>query len=202
MTKGRLFIVSGPSGSGKDTILAEVIKERPDIKISVSCVTRAMRDGEVDGVDYTFISREKFLQMLENGQLLESNEFVGNFYGTPKAPVDAAIAEGRDFILKIDVNGAENVKKIIPDAVTVFIMPPSMEILKKRLSRRGTETDDALQGRLQVAIDEMKRAKNYDYIVINDHLEEAVNDLLFVINGDRLRTDRNIDFVNEVINNA
>lgn len=201
MAKGRLFIVSGPSGSGKDTVLAEALKSRPDIKVSVSCVTRGMRANETDGVDYHFISREHFLNMIKEGQLLEHNEYVGNFYGTPKAPVDAAIADGRDFILKIDVNGADNVKKIIPDAVRIFIMPPSIEILKTRLSKRGSETAETLKGRLGAAIAEMKRAKDYDYIIVNDDLSKAAADLLCAINSDRLKTDRNIEFLNGVVEN-
>lgn len=201
MAKGRLFIVSGPSGSGKDTVLAEALKSRPDIKVSVSCVTRGMRANETDGVDYHFISREHFLNMIKEGQLLEHNEYVGNFYGTPKAPVDAAIADGRDFILKIDVNGADNVKKIIPDAVRIFIMPPSIEILKTRLSKRGSETAETIKGRLGAAIAEMKRAKDYDYIIVNDDLSKAAADLLCAINSDRLKTDRNIEFLNGVVEN-
>lgn len=201
MTKGRLFIVSGPSGSGKDTVLAEVLKSRKDIKVSVSCVTRDIRANETDGVDYHFITREQFLSMIERGELLEYNEYVGNFYGTPKAPVDEAIAEGRDFILKIDVNGADNVKKIVPDAIRIFIMPPSLEVLKKRLSARGSETEESLKGRLEVALRELKCAKSYDYIIVNDDLSEAAADLLCVINSDRLRTDRNIEFLNGVMEN-
>lgn len=202
MPKGRLFIISGPSGSGKDTIIAEVLKARPDIKVSVSCVTRDIREGETDGVDYSFISRDAFLNMIEKGELLEYNEYVGNFYGTPKAPVDSAINDGRDFILKIDVNGCASVKKLIPDVVCIFIMPPSVEILKKRLSRRGSETPEIFERRMKTAVNEMKCAVGYDYIVINDALDDAVKDVLDIINTDKLRTDRNIDFLNEVMENA
>ncbi len=200
MNKGRLFILSGPSGSGKDTILAEVVKARPDIKVSVSCVTRAMRVGETDGVDYHFISREAFLEMLANNELLEHNDFCGNLYGTPKAPVDDAVENGRDFILKIDVNGAANVKALMPDTVRIFVMPPSFEVLKNRLTRRGSENEDELRSRIQTAINEIKSAVDYDYIVINDDLSEAVSDVLEIINCDRHKTDRNIDFLNGVIN--
>lgn len=201
MAKGRLFIVSGPSGSGKDTVLEKALQSRPDIKVSISCVTRAIRNNEIDGVNYHFISREQFMDMIERGELLEYNEYVGNFYGTPKAPVDLAVAEGRDFILKIDVNGANNVKKIVPDAVRIFIMPPSLEVLKSRLSGRGSETEETLNNRLCVALEEIKCAAEYDYIVVNDDLSKAAEDLLCIINSDALKTDRNIEILNGVVKN-
>ena len=159
-----------------------------------------MRVGETDGVDYHFISRDAFLEMLANNELLEHNDFCGNLYGTPKAPVDDAIENGRDFILKIDVNGAANVKALMPDTVRIFVMPPSFEVLKNRLTRRGSENEDELRSRIQTAINEIKSAVDYDYIVINDDLSEAVSDVLEIINCDRHKTDRNIDFLNGVIN--
>ncbi len=202
MTKGRLFILSGPSGSGKDTVLAEVIKARPDIKVSVSCVTRAMRVGESEGYPYHFVSRDAFLEMINSGELLEYNDFCGNYYGTPKAPVDYAIENGKDFILKIDVNGAAKVKELVPDAIRIFIVPPSFEVLKQRLRNRGSEDEAQLGSRIKAAVNEIRDAVNYDYIVVNNDLSAAVEDVLDIINCDRLKTDRNIEFLNGVINHV
>ena len=198
MNKGRLFIISGPSGSGKDTVLQELFKKCPDLKFSISSVTRPMREGEREGEKYNFISREKFENMIANDELLEYNQFVGNFYGTPKAPVEAAINSGDDIIVEIDVNGAAQIRSKIKDAISVFIMPPSLEILKKRLSRRGTETAEVIEKRIAVALGEISRATEYDYIVVNDVLSEAVNDFAAIICADRLKIERQsalVDFV-------
>ena len=134
MTKGRLIIVSGPSGSGKDTILQKVFERLPEIKFSISTITRDMRPGEVEGEKYNFVSREYFENMIKNDLLLEYNNYVGNYYGTPKAPVDKAIAEGKEIVVEVDVNGARNIKKRCEDAISIFIMPPSFEELHRRLS--------------------------------------------------------------------
>lgn len=200
MNKGRLFIISGPSGSGKDTVLQELFKKYPDLKFSISSVTRPMRQGEVEGEKYNFISREKFENMIANDELLEYNQFVGNFYGTPKAPVEAAINSGKDIIVEIDVNGAAQIRSKIKDAISVFIMPPSLEILKARLSRRGTETADVIEKRIAVALGEISRATEYDYIVVNDDLCEAVNDFAAIITADRLKIERQSTLVDFVLN--
>ncbi len=199
MSKGRLFILSGPSGSGKDTILKEVLQKRPEIKLSISSITRDMRQGEVEGEKYHFISREEFEALLAQDMFLEHNVFVGNYYGTPKLPVEQCLAEGRDMIVEVDVNGAQQIVKKKPDAISVFIMPPSFDTLKERLSNRGTEKGEVLQKRLNEAIREIKCAYNYDYIVINDVLEEAVNELLTVIASEELRIDRKKYIIDEVL---
>ncbi len=202
MSKGRLFIVSGPSGSGKDTILKEVLSKNPDIFFSISSISRPMRAGEVEGDKYHFISKEEFLSLIESNMLLEYNEFCGNYYGSPKAPVMEAINADRDVILEVDVNGAEQVRRVMPDAVSIFIMPPSYEELRRRLSGRGTETEDVIEARLKTALAEIARADEYDYIVINDVLSEAVEDLIMVIKSNRLTINRQKYIINEVLKNA
>lgn len=199
MNKGKLFIISGPSGSGKDTLLQELFKVRPEIKFSISSITRPMRQGEVEGGKYHFISREEFEELIKNDALLEYNVFVGNYYGTPKAPVVEALDRGEDMILELDVNGAALVKQKMPEAISVFIMPPSFEVLKNRLSGRGTEAPEVVQKRLNVALGEIKRAADYDFIVVNDKLNEATNDLLSVILGQKLKTESEKDIIDEVL---
>ena len=202
MNKGLVFIVSGPSGSGKDTVLKELFKKRPEIKFSISSITRGMRVGEVEGEKYNFISREKFLEMIKNDELLEYNEYVGNYYGTPKAPVVNATLNGEDIIIEVDVNGAAKIREKIPNAVSIFIMPPSFEELKRRLSGRGTETEAVIKERLDSAIGEIKRATEYGYIVVNDDLSVAVNDIISIIESNHLMLDSQKQIINEVLKNA
>lgn len=199
MSKGKLFIVSGPSGSGKDTILQGVFKKHPEIKLSISSITRAMRAGEVEGEKYHFISRDEFEELLKNDMLLEHNVFVGNYYGTPKAPVEECLNAGGDMILEIDVNGAAQVREKMPEAISIFIMPPSFEVLKNRLSGRGTETEEVVEQRMTAALGEIARAKEYDYIVINDQLDVAIDDLLSIILSERLRINRQKQIIDEVL---
>ena len=199
MTKGRLIIVSGPSGSGKDTILQKVFEKLPEIKFSISTITRAMRPGEVEGEKYNFVSREYFEDMIKNDLLLEYNNYVGNYYGTPKAPVDKAIAEGKEIIVEVDVNGARNIKKCREDAISVFILPPSYEELNRRLSARGTDAPEVIEKRMKAALDEIAEAVNYDYIVVNDDLNEAVEDFITIIRSDRLSIKRQNYLIDEVL---
>ncbi len=199
MSRGKLFIVSGPSGSGKDTVLKGVFEKHPEIRLSISSVTRGMRVGEKEGEKYHFISRDEFEQLLKDDMLLEHNVFVGNYYGTPKAPVEECLDNGGDMILEIDVNGASQVKAKMEDAISIFIMPPSFEELKRRLTGRGTETAEVVRQRLQAALGEIECAKNYDYIVVNDDLDEAVNDLLSIIISERLRINRQKQIIDEVL---
>lgn len=201
MSKGRLFIISGPSGSGKDTVLSEVFKKYPEIAFSISSVTRPMRDGEVEGQKYNFVSRDSFEAMIAENELLEYNVFVDNYYGTPKTPVVNCLNSGKDMIVEIDVNGARQIKEKMPDAISVFIMPPSLSVLKSRLSGRGTETLEIVEKRIEIALAEISNAINYDYIVVNDDLQEAVNDFLTIIKSERLRTAHRISLINEVLGN-
>lgn len=181
MSKGRLFIISGPSGSGKDTILAQLFKLCPDVKFSISSITRQMRDGEKPGEKYNFISREQFEKMISENQFLEYNVFVNNYYGTPKAPVIAAIENGDDIIIEVDVNGAAQIRKAMPDSVSVFIMPPDLVTLKSRLCARGTETPEKIEERLLCARREIERANEYDYVVVNDDVNTAAEKLAAII---------------------
>jgi guanylate kinase len=181
MNKGKIFVISGPSGSGKDTLMAEVFKKRSDLKFSISSITRPMREGEVEGQKYNFISREKFEDMLKNDMFLEYNVFVGNYYGTPKQPVLEAAENGHNILIEVDVNGADQIRAKLPQAISIFIMPPSVEVLRKRLSGRGTETEDIIQKRMDSALLEMKRADDYNFTVINDDIETAVNEIIAII---------------------
>ncbi len=158
-----------------------------------------MRVGEVEGEKYHFISRDEFEELLKNDMLLEHNVFVGNYYGTPKAPVEECLASGNDMILEIDVNGAAQVREKMPEAISIFIMPPSFEVLKKRLSGRGTETEELVNKRLTSALSEIARAKEYDYIVVNDAIEDAIDDLLSIILSERLRINRKKQIIDEVL---
>lgn len=182
MKKGKLIIISGPSGSGKDTIMQGVFKKIPNIVFSISSITRPMRCGEVEGEKYHFISREEFESMIKNDQLLEYNIFVGNYYGTPKAPVIEANEKGQNVLLEVDVNGAAQVRKKMPQAVSIFIMPPSLEILEQRLRDRKTDSEEAINNRILAAKGEIERAKEFDYTVINDNLDDAINQVIEIIN--------------------
>lgn len=198
MNKGGVFIVSGPSGSGKDTLLTELFKNHPEIKFSISTITRPMRAGEKEGEKYNFISRESFEKMIAEDYLLEYNSYIGNYYGTPKAPVIKAINDGCDIIIEVDVNGAASIREKLPQAVSIFIMPPSLKELKNRLSGRGTEPEEIINQRMQSALSEIKRATEYDYIVINDDIATAVNDIHSIISSERLKTERQKQIIDEV----
>ena len=200
MNKGRVFIISGPSGSGKDTLMKKVFEKAPDILFSISSITRPMRVGEVEGEKYNFISRERFEEMIANDELLEHNVFVGNYYGTPKAPVLNAVNDGKNMLIEVDVNGAYQILERIPDAVSIFIMPPSLEILKARLTGRGTDEQSVIDKRLFEALREISCAKDYDYIVVNDDLETAANEFVSIMSVDKFKTDRNLELINKILN--
>ncbi|ACL69737.1 guanylate kinase [Halothermothrix orenii] len=187
MGKGKLFVLSGPSGVGKGTVLDKLLSDFKDVQYSVSATTRKPRPGEKDGVDYFFLSREKFFKMVENNEFIEWAEVHNNYYGTPKIFVDKCLAEGKDVILEIDIQGARQVKKLYPDAIFIFLVPPSLNELKRRLNHRGSEDEKNMKIRLNNAEDELKEVKNYDYKVVNDRLDDAVEKLKSIIIAEKCK---------------
>jgi len=180
MKKGKFIVISGPSGVGKGTICNKLFKEL-NAWYSVSTTTRNPREGEVDGVNYYFITKEEFLKRIDDGEFLEYNYYNDNYYGTSKKIVLEKMNEGVNVFSEIDVNGARNIKKIFPDALLIYIAPPSMESLKERLIGRGTESIEKINQRLKIAEEEMKQVDFYDYVVINDDLEKATNEVKKII---------------------
>lgn len=191
--KGSLFIVTGPSGAGKGAVLGGLQKAIDRVFYSISATTRAPRPGEVDGVNYYFITKEKFQEMIAAGQLLEHAQYVGNDYGTPEGPVNDMLERGMDVILEIEVQGARIVKAKRPDAHLVFIAPPSFEVLENRLRGRGTEAPEVVALRLEQARNECASMEDYDYIVVNDQLDDAIEDLAAILRASRCRSDM-VDF--------
>lgn len=179
--KGMLILFSGPSGVGKDTVLDLVLKKDAELQKSISLTTRDIRDNEVDGVDYYFITQSQFEDMINSGQVLEYAKYGKNMYGTPKAPVDKWLSEGKVVILKIEVQGASKIKEIYPDSVAIFLMPPSINELENRLRSRGTESEDDILKRLEIARGEIEKSSDYDYIVINDEVENTSDNVLNLV---------------------
>ncbi|MGV8082533.1 MAG: guanylate kinase [Coriobacteriia bacterium] len=177
MHKGNLFIISGPSGAGKGTLVKELLSRNPDVWVSVSVTTRKPRPGEIEGREYCFISQAEFDELRESGGLLESACVHDNWYGTPKAMVEKMVALGKQVILEIDPQGAFQVKELIPQSVLVFVMPPSFDELKRRLMSRGSETEEQIGGRLKTAECEIKLVGEYDHVVINDDVLRATGEL-------------------------
>ncbi len=194
MTKGRLFILSAPSGAGKTTLAKRLIASQPNMVLSVSHTTRPERNGEQHGVDYWFVSRDEFLSMIEQGDFLEYAEVFGNLYGTSKAAIARQMAQGRDVLLDIDWQGARSVREHMPEVVSIFILPPSLMELERRLRGRGQDSESVVQGRMKKAAQEMSHYQEYDYIVVNDDLDRANADLETIISGrgDELR-NANVD---------
>ena len=187
--KGLLIVLSGPSGSGKDTVLDGLAKIT-QIKRSVSMTTRKKRDNEANNIDYIFVERDFFEKSIRDENVLEYVEYSGNYYGTPKGPIDKWLQEGKTVFLKIEVNGKENIKKIYPDVVSVFIVPPSFDILEKRLRFRNSDSEESVLKRLETAKFEINQAKSFDYIIINDELEKAIDDLNTIIKAEKLKSKR------------
>ena len=203
MNKGILVVVSAPSGCGKDTVVAEVLKRMPDkCFLSVSMTTRPMRSGETEGVEYFFVTRDEFLKCIDEGEMLEYAIYGDNMYGTPVKPVKDMLESGKTVFLIIEVEGGENVKKAFPDATKIFIIPPSMAELERRLRGRGTDSEEDIRKRLEIAKGEILRAAEYDFIVENDELESAVEDVIMIINSQLLKTDKMKNKIKEVIENA
>lgn len=191
MRKGLLILISGPSGTGKGTVCDLLRQKHPEISYSISATTRQPRPGEQDGVNYYFYTKEKFQEMIDQGQLLEWAEVYGNFYGTPKQKVLDRLEAGEDILLEIDTQGALNVMKVMPEGLFIFLLPPSLEELASRLKGRGTETEESLHRRLGAAVDEIKLATKYRYVVVNDKVEDAQETIAKIIEAEHHRSDLN-----------
>lgn len=195
MRKGKTFIISGPSGVGKSTVLKALLEKRPDLYFSVSATTREPRAGEIDGVHYHFLDVDTFREWIARDEFLEYAEYVGNFYGTPKRYVDAAMNRGQDVILDIEVQGAIQVTSKRPDTVRIFIAPPSWTELERRLTERGTDEPDQIQKRLLRAKVEFQTAHTYEYFVINDTVETAVNELTAIMTAEHCKPKERMEII-------
>ena len=185
--RGLLVVISGPSGVGKDTIIERLLELDPNLTYSVSCTTRSPRPGEVDGVHYTFISRERFEELIKKGHFLEHASYGAHLYGTPMEPVTETRASGRDVLLKIEVQGAQQVRKRVNDGIFIFIAPPNTDELARRQEQRNSESPEDMTERLRIAEKEMTYARDYDHVVVNDDLDRAVEELLGIIRAARER---------------
>ena len=183
ISNGRLFFVSAPSGAGKGTVIRHLLKLRPELVYSVSVTTRLPREGEAEGVAYYFVTKERFKEMIKNDDFLEYAEYVGEFYGTPRNPVNECIRKGIDVLLEIEVLGAKQVMAMAPEAVTIFIVPPSIEELERRLRGRRTESEEKLAARLKRAAQEIEEKTAFDHIIVNDEVSHAAEKILAIIDG-------------------
>lgn len=200
---GSLFVVSGPSGSGKGTILNSFLSSHnKNISLSISATTRSPRTGEIDGKDYYFISRSKFKEYIDQDNMLEHASYCDNYYGTPKKYVMDKCNKGEDVLLEIEVQGALQVKNKLPESVLIFIMPPSLNELKLRLEKRKTEKDDVIEKRLHTAIAEIQMAHHYDYIIINNVIINSINQLKVIVECQKYKYKNIKNIINEVLNNA
>ena len=195
--EGLLLVKSGPAGAGKGTVVKELIKD-DNIRLSISATTRAPRGKEKDGVEYHFLSRESFESMIAEDGFIEYAQYLGNYYGSPKKPVVEWQEQGKDVILEIEIQGAMNIRKSMPEAILVFVLPPSAGVLEQRLTGRGTETPELVKKRLARAAEEAAGVGGYDYIIVNDTIEESAEKLHQLIQAQRLRTGRNASFIEKI----
>ncbi|HBQ46827.1 MAG TPA: guanylate kinase [Ruminococcaceae bacterium] len=197
--KGLLVVLSGPSGTGKGTVLKALLARCENVRLSISATTRAPRPGEADGREYYFMTREKFTQTAAAGGMLESAEYCGNFYGTPAAPVERWREQGLDVVLEIETVGGAQVQRKRPDAVGIFILPPSLRELARRLRGRATEPEAAVERRLAAARTEIRRAKEYDYVVVNDSVERAADEIRAILTAEKDRVERNPQMIERIL---
>ena len=196
MARGLLIVVSGASGTGKGTVCKKILNDLPEVAYSISATTRAPRPGEVDGKEYYFLDVDEFKSWIADGKFLEYAEVYGNFYGTPLNKIEERLNRGEDILLEIDVQGALNVKKKCPEGIYIFLLPPSVEELKRRIEGRGTETPESLSRRLKNAVAEIKIGTEYDYVVVNDTIDNAVAQIKSIIAAERCKVARNADKFN------
>ena len=197
--RGELIVLSGPSGVGKSTVISELLSSRRDIHFSVSFTTRQPRTGEEDGVNYNFVSREEFERMIAADELLEYAEYVGNYYGTSLKVIQEQLERGVDVLLDIEVQGAAKVKERCPEAVLIFLIPPSIEELSRRLRRRNTDPEEAIQRRLEKARQECRECVRYDYLVVNDAVMEAAGAIQAILQAEQHRTRKRLHLVQDII---
>ena len=200
MSQGILIVLSGPSGTGKDSILKEMLMHRNDIKVSISCTTRKPRKGEINNKDYFFITEPEFDRMVKQNQMLEWAKFCGNFYGTPKSEVEKLIYSGINVILEIEVQGAKQIINSYPEAVSIFILPPSIKVLRERLEKRGLDSKKAVEERLLESRREINLAYDYQYVVVNDNLKECARDILKIIDSEKMKTKYRKNIIEGVFN--
>ncbi|MDR1628185.1 MAG: guanylate kinase [Oscillospiraceae bacterium] len=196
--KGMLIVLSGPSGTGKDTILKKIVSKDQALNLSVSATTRHPREGETNGKDYHFMDEKTFLNMAKDGNFLEYVKYCGNYYGTPLSAIDGLLDKEEDVILEIEIDGGCQVKKRCPESVSIFVVPPSIDVLKQRILNRGISNVNNMEDRLKTAEKELKFAHKYDYIVVNDDLEKCVSNILSIINSERMKSSRVKCITNEV----
>ena len=199
MNRGTAFVLSAPSGCGKDTIIARVRERLPELTFSISCVTRPKRGSDTEDGKYRFLTVAEFEQMLAKDAFLEHNVFLGNYYGTPRQPVEDALAAGKDILIEIDVNGAAQLRKTLPEAVFLFILPPSLSELRRRLQKRGTDSPEKIEQRVHEAEREIGCASDYDYVIVNDDLDQAVEDVYHVLCAAEFRSSHMNPIINEVL---
>jgi guanylate kinase len=197
---GNLFIVCAPSGAGKTSLVNALLEREPEVELSVSYTTRAPRNGETDGVDYRFVTRDAFLAMAGRGEFLESAEVHGNLYGTSQAWIDARMREGRDIVLEIDWQGAQQVRRLVPSAIGVFVLPPSLEALRRRLTARGQDSSEVIAQRLANARHEIAHVEEFDYVIINQNFDVAVVDLVSIVRATRLKVTAQLTRHRDLIN--
>lgn len=196
--KGMLAVISGFSGAGKGTLMRKLMEQYDNYSLSISATTRKPRPGEVDGKDYFFVTKERFLDMIQHDELLEYAQYVDHYYGTPKAYVEQEMARGKDVILEIEIQGALKIRAKYPDSVLIFITPPSAKELKARLVSRGTESEDVIKKRLERAVLEANGVEGYDYILINDNLDKTTKHLNYLIQDQHMRATQQIAFLEEL----